>query len=89
LEKDKFEVDYCANTGPEPLTGRAPDRVIRPLQDLPVEVTTPHGKKLIFETPEGAARYLPLEVECIRHLLTGILDETNGYKARYYREKRY
>lgn len=89
MEKEKLEVEYSANKGPEPATGRALNRVIRPLQNLPVEVTTPHGKKLIFETPEIAARYLPIEVECIRHVLTGILDETNGYMARYYREKRY
>jgi hypothetical protein len=89
LEEENPEVKYSANTSREPLTGRAPNRVILTLQGLPIEVTTPQGKKLIFETPEGAAKYLPIEVKCIRLVLTGILDDTNGYKVRYFRERRH
>ena len=81
MENEKPEIEDSNNRRPEPLTGSA--------QNLPIEVTTPQGKKLIFETPERAAIYLPVEVENLRNVLTGILAETNGYKARYFRIKHY
>lgn len=89
LGKGNSIFENCTNRGPEPVTERALNRVIRFLQNLPVEVTTPQGKKLIFETPEEAAKYLPIEVECLRQVLIGIVDQTNGYKARYFRERPY
>ena len=89
MENGKIDVEYSAITDPELITDPAPNVEIQPLKNLPIEVTTPHGKKLIFETPELAARYLPIEAASVRNVLTGILNETNGYKARYFTQKHY
>ena len=89
MENEKPNVKYDATTDSESASATESNQVVRLLQNFPIEVTTPQGKKLIFETPKEAAKYLPIDVERIQHVLTGILIETNGYKVRYCRERRY